>query len=167
MAEWLRQGPAKPCTRVRFPPPPRAISSVGERYLDTVEATGSIPVSPTSTNTVVDHDLPGNWKRIGSRLVNHRGSASAQSADVWRMRSSLSLRRAWASVWWEHAAHCCSQVPEVNSGVGRPLPDSSAVEFGESGALGHPRPATPHLPAKTPPHPVCAQTRSRLTREGQ
>ncbi len=49
MAEWLRQGPAKPCTRVRFPPPPRAISSVGERYLDTVEVTGSIPVSPTST----------------------------------------------------------------------------------------------------------------------
>src|SRR5689334_6928443 len=26
----------------------RAISSVGERYLDTVEATGSIPVSPTT-----------------------------------------------------------------------------------------------------------------------
>jgi hypothetical protein len=48
VAEWLRQGPAKPCTRVRFPPPPRAISSVGERYLDTVEATGSIPVSPTT-----------------------------------------------------------------------------------------------------------------------
>src|SRR6185437_10300752 len=23
MAEWLRQGPAKPCTRVRFPLPPR------------------------------------------------------------------------------------------------------------------------------------------------
>src|SRR3954453_18332299 len=22
VAEWLRQGPAKPCTRVRFPPPP-------------------------------------------------------------------------------------------------------------------------------------------------
>src|ERR1700691_2585900 len=29
MAEWLRQGPAKPCTRVRFPLPPRAVSSVG------------------------------------------------------------------------------------------------------------------------------------------
>src|SRR5215469_8396299 len=23
VAEWPRQGPAKPCTRVRFPPPPR------------------------------------------------------------------------------------------------------------------------------------------------
>jgi hypothetical protein len=30
MAEWLRQGPAKPCTRVRFPLPPLgAISSAG------------------------------------------------------------------------------------------------------------------------------------------
>ena len=48
MAEWLRQGPAKPCTRVRFPLPPRAISSVGERFLDTEEVTGSIPVSPTT-----------------------------------------------------------------------------------------------------------------------
>ena len=58
VAEWLRQGPAKPCTRVRFPPPPRnnhrpavhirAISSVGEHYLDTVGVTGSIPVSPTN-----------------------------------------------------------------------------------------------------------------------
>ena len=48
VAEWLRQGPAKPCTRVRFPPPPRAISSVGERYLDTVEVAGSIPASRTT-----------------------------------------------------------------------------------------------------------------------
>ena len=48
VAEWLRQGPAKPCTRVRFPPPARAISSVGERFLDTEEVTSSILVSPTS-----------------------------------------------------------------------------------------------------------------------
>src|SRR6476620_976806 len=48
VAEWLRQGPAKPCTRVRFPPPPRAISSVGERFLDTEEVTSSILVSPTT-----------------------------------------------------------------------------------------------------------------------
>ncbi len=35
-------------SRVRFPSPPRAISSAGERYLDTVEVTGSIPVSRTN-----------------------------------------------------------------------------------------------------------------------
>ena len=47
VAEWLRQGPAKPCTRVRFPHPPRAIGAVGARFLDTEEVTGSNPVSPT------------------------------------------------------------------------------------------------------------------------
>ena len=67
MAEWLRQRSAKPCTRVRFPfPPPHslhivnfkgAFSSAGERFPDTEEVTGSIPVSRTSsrrTVTVVD-----------------------------------------------------------------------------------------------------------------
>ena len=48
----VRQRPAKPCTRVRFPsPPPRflgAISSAGERFPDTEEVTGSIPVSRTT-----------------------------------------------------------------------------------------------------------------------
>src|ERR1700682_694782 len=48
----VRQRPAKPCTRVRFPSPPPmicpgAISSAGERFPDTEEVTGSIPVSRT------------------------------------------------------------------------------------------------------------------------
>ena len=52
-----RQRPAKPSTRVRIPSPPRStaaplrcsgrLAQGLERYLDTVEATGSIPVSPT------------------------------------------------------------------------------------------------------------------------
>ncbi len=56
----VRQRPAKPCTRVRFPSPPphhnftrsRAISSVGERFPDTEEVTGSIPVSRTTVRSV-------------------------------------------------------------------------------------------------------------------
>ena len=54
----VRQRPAKPSTRVRFPSPPprrsdpagdtRAISSAGERFPDTEEVTGSIPVSRTT-----------------------------------------------------------------------------------------------------------------------
>jgi hypothetical protein len=48
----VRQRPAKPCTRVRFPSPPPscpgAISSAGERFPDTEEVTGSIPVSRTT-----------------------------------------------------------------------------------------------------------------------
>ncbi len=51
----VRQRSAKPCTRVRFPYPPpflnhptlRAFSSSGERFPDTEEVTGSIPVSRT------------------------------------------------------------------------------------------------------------------------
>src|SRR6202789_3334335 len=55
VAEWFRQGPAKPSTRVRFPSPPRksrAISSPGERFPDAEEVTGSIPVSPTPFSEV-------------------------------------------------------------------------------------------------------------------
>ena len=52
----VRQRPAKPCTRVRFPSPPpsflSAISSAGERFPDTEEVTGSIPVSRTSITAV-------------------------------------------------------------------------------------------------------------------
>ena len=48
----VRQRPAKPCTRVRFPSPPPcflgAISSAGERFPDTEEVTGSIPVTRTT-----------------------------------------------------------------------------------------------------------------------
>src|SRR6266511_2661668 len=47
-----RQRPAKPCTRVQIPSPPRhsprAIGAVVARFLDTEEVTGSNPVSPTS-----------------------------------------------------------------------------------------------------------------------
>jgi hypothetical protein len=42
-----RQRPAKPSTRVQIPSPPRTISSAGERFPDTEEVTGSIPVSST------------------------------------------------------------------------------------------------------------------------
>ena len=56
VAEWFRQGPAKPRTAVRFrsPPPrdgrlhdPGGVSSAGERLLDTQEVSGSIPLRPT------------------------------------------------------------------------------------------------------------------------
>ena len=48
----VRQRSAKPCTRVQFPFPPLvkkycAFSSAGERFPDTEEVTGSIPVSRT------------------------------------------------------------------------------------------------------------------------
>jgi hypothetical protein len=52
----VRQRPAKPCTRVRFPSPPPsfvgAVSSAGERFPDTEEVAGSIPVPRTSSCAV-------------------------------------------------------------------------------------------------------------------
>src|SRR6188474_357836 len=72
VAEWLRQGPAKPCTRVRFPPPPRAISSVGEHFLDTEEATGSIPVSPTSRNGPAPDQVRGRFPSERPRMPDDR-----------------------------------------------------------------------------------------------
>ena len=62
VAEWLRQGTANPCTRVRFPPRPLTgfsfpsthnFTGTGDwrslvaRFPDTEEVTGSSPVSPT------------------------------------------------------------------------------------------------------------------------
>lgn len=63
----VRQRPAKPCTRVRFPSPPprdwsRAISSAGERFPDTEEVTGSIPVSRTTIDAMCSCSLPGTLK---------------------------------------------------------------------------------------------------------
>jgi hypothetical protein len=40
VAEWLRQGPAKPCTRVRFPSPPRGrLAQWESASFDDTEAT--------------------------------------------------------------------------------------------------------------------------------
>ena len=72
-----RQRPAKPCTRVRIPFPPlsvpptaRAISSAGERFPDTEEVTGPIPVSPTIALTSGNADCRG-------RASGHGQSESA------------------------------------------------------------------------------------------
>ena len=74
-----RQRPAKPCTRVRIPSPPRltthstarAISSVGERFLDAEEVTGSIPVSPTTSlcrsEPVLNAPHGGDRRHVGNR----------------------------------------------------------------------------------------------------
>ena len=87
-----RQRPAKPCTRVQIPSPPhsfpvvptasrllssRAISSAGERFPDTEEVTGSIPVS--RTHTPLAGVVPPS--RMPARL------AQRESASLTRKRS--------------------------------------------------------------------------------
>ena len=117
VAEWLRQGPAKPCTRVRFPPPPRAISSAGEHYLDTVGVTGSIPVSRTSNKRpgqglgqspldrafvfagCVSGAFPEHGPQTGTGAPggSSSGSSPAGSSSARRIRSLSSVRRVWRS----------------------------------------------------------------------
>jgi hypothetical protein len=70
----VRQRPAKPCTRVRFPSPPPsrypgAISSAGERFPDTEEVTGSIPVSRT---TIDAGQRQFHSPEFGTQVASHR-----------------------------------------------------------------------------------------------
>src|SRR3954452_10452456 len=88
VGEWLRQGPAKPCTRVRFPPPPRAISSVGEHYLDTVGVTGSIPVSPTPKALVRSHFVADGQ---GFRHFHSRCPSERYAPAVRPLRYSINI----------------------------------------------------------------------------
>ena len=79
--EWPR-GEATACKAVytgsnpvstSVPPRSRAISSVGERFLDTEEVTGSIPVSPTKK---VPGHLAGPGRMLlitGTSLTGHQG----------------------------------------------------------------------------------------------
>jgi hypothetical protein len=117
VAEWLRQGPAKPCTRVRFPPPPRrrvrqtvsssadrqcggsksrAFSSAGERFPDTEEVTGSIPVTPTSKAAGRRARVPAGAK-LGTAgwfgLIERQASTAAASARSRTSSQDPSLHR--------------------------------------------------------------------------
>ena len=72
----VRQRPAKPCTRVRFPSPPPvgtpgAISSAGERFPDTEEVTGSIPVSRTTFDAGQNWYL-GNLNKFHTTYIQQR-----------------------------------------------------------------------------------------------
>jgi hypothetical protein len=78
-----RQRPAKPSTRVQIPSPPRTISSAGERFPDTEEVTGSIPVPPT-----VFSQVKGQFPNSGAGLIDHlsaaRPSGSPSSGTIRR-----------------------------------------------------------------------------------
>ena len=95
LAEWLRQGPAKPCTRVRFPHPPRAIGAVGARFLDTEEVTGSNPVSPTKKVQVrgqAPSRMPGLLDRLTVVCPWDRSSSNGTGRPAERHRVGASER---------------------------------------------------------------------------
>ena len=85
-----RQRPAKPSTRVQIPsPPPRTISSAGERFPDTEEVTGSIPVSSTGSATG-----PGSTRAISSAGERFPDTEEVTgSIPVSRTRSTQRGRR--------------------------------------------------------------------------
>ena len=90
----VRQRPAKPCTRVRFPSPPprwtRAISSAGERFPDTEEVTGSIPVSRTKVSPA--HGTFGCLEPTWNPTTVPGGATATIRASAFSTRSRPSGR---------------------------------------------------------------------------
>ena len=100
VAEWLRQGPAKPCTRVRFPsPPPRSLASGGVYAPSGDDYDRKIVVSLQSLrdraqDVVIsmfraadDDDHRGFGPALAAQLIGHRGQlvrdrARARAADL-------------------------------------------------------------------------------------
>ena len=69
VAEWLRQGPAKPCTRVRFPPPPRGrlaqwehVSLTTEAGLGVVRTLVRVAEEAGTSGTKGSAQLTGDWR---------------------------------------------------------------------------------------------------------
>ena len=94
----------------------RAISSVGERFLDTEEVTGSIPVSPTTSFLVrtpllprgagrlavsgrLPAKLPANAGRAARKEAVHRRAPDAGLDDRAELLAKLGLGHERA-VWW-------------------------------------------------------------------
>ena len=87
-----RQRPAKPSTRVQIPsPPPWTISSAGERFPDTEEVTGSIPVSSTGSSST--------YGEIHTRAIS---SAGERFPDTEEVTGSIPVSRT------QHASHAGS-----------------------------------------------------------
>ena len=106
----VRQRSAKPCTRVRFPFPPPvsvatggacAISSAGERFPDTEEVTGSIPVSRTRgfpTSLGCPETGPGFKFADVAQLVAHHLAKVRVASSSLVIRSTFSRRPRWGGV---------------------------------------------------------------------
>ena len=89
MAEWLRQGPAKPCTRVRFPLPPRGRLAQREsasltRKRSLVQSQYRPPVQPQIFEYLIDRPGSHSGDYRPPRAA-HR-AASASRADNARPR---------------------------------------------------------------------------------
>ena len=140
-----RQRPAKPSTRVQIPsPPPRTISSAGERFPDTEEVTGSIPVSST---TLVGRPGP-TWSTRGkapahgtrresgasccSGLIKQPGRTNRSSPKCSPMRSLCMCPRGrgcFLSPW-------VRVIPGAGGGAHSRLPAGDVMTAAETAVTG-------------------------------
>ena len=91
MAEWLRQGPAKPCTRVRFPLPPRGRLAQREsasltRKRSLVQSQYRPPDLPGKTRDSLSPvlplgDYPGDYRQLIWQLADVCATAHSQFSD--------------------------------------------------------------------------------------
>jgi hypothetical protein len=80
VAEWLRQGPAKPCTRVRFPSPPLICPLIG-RLFGHVRDAGSAPGYRVPTCLLADGQLLVHLKGVAFDLVGQQHSVFPHGPD--------------------------------------------------------------------------------------
>ena len=126
----VRQRPAKPCTRVRFPsPPPRlsgAISSAGERFPDTEEVTGSIPVSRTSITA-------GQTRFFGAFAVSAqqtRNKARWDAGPLGGTEMTQTIRQLppiSSAPWCEDGGRGGSRLPKHSTQTKRTAPTSDLL----------------------------------------
>jgi hypothetical protein len=93
MAEWLRQGPAKPCTRVRFPLPPRG--RLAQRESASLTRKRSLVQSQYRPP-----DLPARTPHCGASgrtargTIGHPSGASSSVSESRLVRAAARTKRA-------------------------------------------------------------------------
>jgi hypothetical protein len=100
MAEWLRQGPAKPCTRVRFPLPPRGRLAQREsasltRKRSLVQSQYRPPVQPQIFEYLIDRPgsdsgdyRPPDWRSAMAHVAVSSPRWSSRSVEPGLARSA-------------------------------------------------------------------------------
>jgi hypothetical protein len=151
VAEWFRQGSAKPCTPVQFraPPPTRsprrhrrrmigrawARSSAGERFPDTEEVTGSNPVAPTTHRRSSAAHSHSPAAPTGSPATRLPSNFPATSGLVAPPASTAATTRARTSP-------CCGAVglaTHVGLAAVRPTSSSGPADASPGSAAGRRR----------------------------
>jgi hypothetical protein len=145
MAEWLRQGPAKPCTRVRFPLPPRGRLAQREsasltRKRPQVQILYRPPQVKATPSKIYrgrrgpggSHSVPAARPlRLGAVLFRTRRSglprttatragSTMRSPSHWGLSPGRSRPSCWCSPRWSgrERCHCRRRMPSMTPSTG-------------------------------------------------